>query len=129
MTESRHSTSQFVDPENAARVRRAGELHRERRLDEAAELLERVTREAPQFARGWFLLGFVEGDRGRFEQAVHALERAAIFRIALLKIRQVSEKIREQTVPQQLRRNLFEAAVWILQNHRKSRNLWQPRRS
>ena len=78
MTESRHSTSQFVDPENAARVRRAGELHRERRLDEAAELLERVTREAPQFARGWFLLGFVEGDRGRFEQAVHALERAAM---------------------------------------------------
>ena len=78
MTESRHSTSQFPDPENAARVRRAGELHRERRLDQAAELLERVTREAPQFAHAWFLLGFVEGDRGQFERAVHALERAAM---------------------------------------------------
>jgi len=77
MTESRHSPSQFVDPENAARVRRAGELHRERRLDEAAELLEQVTREAPEFARGWFLLGFVEGDRGDYERAARALERAA----------------------------------------------------
>lgn len=76
MTESRHSTSQFLDPENAARVRRAGELQRERRLDEAAELLQQVTREAPQFARGWFLLGFVEGDRGNYARAVRALEHA-----------------------------------------------------
>ena len=77
MSESSHSTAQFLDPENAARVKRAGELHRARRPGEAAELLEQVTQEAPQFARAWFLLGFVEGDRGRFEQAARALERAA----------------------------------------------------
>jgi predicted O-linked N-acetylglucosamine transferase (SPINDLY family) len=77
MSESSHSTAQFLDPENAARVKRAGELHRARRPGEAAQLLEQVTQEAPQFARAWFLLGFVEGDRGRFEQAARALERAA----------------------------------------------------
>jgi len=77
MTESDHSPSVSLDPENAARFREAGELYRQRRLDEAVMLLEELLRAAPDFARGWFLLGFVEGQRGLFDAAARALERAA----------------------------------------------------
>lgn len=63
-------------PETAARFREAGEHYRAGRLDDAVRLLESVLAEAPGFARGWFLLGFVEGLRGRFDVAVGSLERA-----------------------------------------------------
>ncbi len=77
MTESGHSPSVSLDPENAARFRQAGELYRQRRLDEAVQLLEGLLRAVPEFARAWFLLGFVEGHRGLFAPAARALERAA----------------------------------------------------
>jgi protein O-GlcNAc transferase len=77
MTESAHSPTVSLDPEDAARFRQAGELHRERRFEEAVELLEELLRAVPDFARAWFLLGFVEGQRGHFAPAARALERAA----------------------------------------------------
>ena len=58
-----------------------------------------------------------------------ALKRGAIFGIALLKIWQISQQVCEQTVAEKFRRNLFKAAVRILQNHRKTRDLRQPWRS
>jgi protein O-GlcNAc transferase len=77
MTESTHSPTVSLDPENAARFRQAGELYGQRRFGEAVQLLEELLRAVPEFARAWFLLGFVEGQRGLFEPAARALERAA----------------------------------------------------
>lgn len=62
--------------ETAARFHEAGERFRAGEFDAAAGLLEAVVAEAPSFARGWFLLGFVEGNRGRFDAAAVRLERA-----------------------------------------------------
>jgi len=42
----------------------------------AAALLEALLSANPGFARGWFLLGYTEGLRGRFDAAVEPLERA-----------------------------------------------------
>ena len=67
----------MLDPERAARFRQAGELYRRRSFEEAARLLEGLVSEVPSFARAWFLLGFVEGNRGLFDRAALALERAA----------------------------------------------------
>ena len=77
MTESAHSPPVSLEPENAARFRQAGELYRQRRFGEAVQLLEGLLRAVPDFARAWFLLGFVEGQRGLFAPAARALERAA----------------------------------------------------
>jgi predicted O-linked N-acetylglucosamine transferase (SPINDLY family) len=77
MTESARSRPVLLDPERAARFRRARELYQQHKLDEAAQLLEGLVGELPWFARGWFLLGFVEGHRGLFDRAARALERAA----------------------------------------------------
>jgi protein O-GlcNAc transferase len=42
----------------------------------ATALLEALLQGNPGFARGWFLLGYTEGVRGRFDAAVAPLERA-----------------------------------------------------
>lgn len=76
MTETGDPRSVLLDPERAARFRQAGEFYRQRRLEEAAQLLEGLVSEVPTFARAWFLLGFVEGSRGLFDRAARALEHA-----------------------------------------------------
>lgn len=77
MTEPGISPSGLLQPENAARFREAGELYREGRLLEATQILESLLITEPRFARGWFLLGFLEGTRGMFDRAARALENAA----------------------------------------------------
>lgn len=70
------AATRALAPTTAARFGEAGEHFRAGRLDAAVQLLEAVLGESPGFARGWFLLGFVEGLRGRFEAAAARLERA-----------------------------------------------------
>jgi len=68
--------TQTLAPETAARFKEAGEHFRAGRLEAAAALLETVLSDAPGFARGWHLLGFVEGMRGRFDAAAERLAQA-----------------------------------------------------
>src|SRR5213079_558488 len=58
-----------------------------------------------------------------------APKRGAIFGIALLKIWQISQQVCEHTIAEKFRRNLFKAAVWVLPDYRKPRDLRQPWRS
>jgi protein O-GlcNAc transferase len=44
--------------------------------ERAVALLEALLRVNPAFARGWFLIGYTEAVRGRFDAAVERLERA-----------------------------------------------------
>lgn len=72
--------SEALDPATAARFREAGERYRAGDLAAAERLLEEVVRTAPGFARGFFLLGTIAGQTGRFEAAAAHLERAVALR-------------------------------------------------
>jgi tetratricopeptide (TPR) repeat protein len=64
-------------PENVRlRLQLAEALHAQGRSEAAAELLERLTREAPAFAEGWRVRGVVAGDRDDPAAAIPFLERA-----------------------------------------------------
>jgi len=65
-----------LTPDLAARFRQAEQRYRAGQAEEAARLLESILAEAPGFARGWSLLGFLDGLGGRFARAVERLERA-----------------------------------------------------
>jgi predicted O-linked N-acetylglucosamine transferase (SPINDLY family) len=58
------------------RFREAGELFKASRADEAVAVMQALLVEAPDFARGWFLMGYIEGSRGRYNEAIAPLERA-----------------------------------------------------
>lgn len=56
--------------------REAGESFRRGAQRDALQRLERILQEAPGFARGWFLRGFIEGQLGRFQGSADCLARA-----------------------------------------------------
>src|SRR5262245_45608809 len=72
--------SDTLDPASAARFREAGERYRAGDLGAAERLLEEVVAAAPQFGRGFLLLGVIAGQTGRFPAAVPRLERALALR-------------------------------------------------
>ncbi len=67
---------QPLSTQDAERFKLAGECFGRGEHARAAALLEALLAANPGFARGWFLLGYTEGVRGRFEAAVAPLERA-----------------------------------------------------
>ena len=66
----------------------------------------------------------------RIVKLLHAaLENFPVFRVPRFDVGQIRQKIREQTVTEQLRRNLVEATVRILENQWDAGDFRQPRRS
>ena len=65
-----------LSAQDAERFKRAGECFGRGEHARAAALLEALLSANPGFARGWFLLGYTEGLRGRFDAALEPLERA-----------------------------------------------------
>jgi len=72
--------SEALDPATAARFREAGERYRAGDLAAAERLLEEIVASAPEFGRGFLLLGVIAGQTGRFEVAAARLERAVALR-------------------------------------------------
>lgn len=72
-----HKRAKEVDPFNPLHVAWLGELYRfEGRLDEAeAEALQSIEMN-PRFVVGHFVLGLVYKDRGLYDQAIEAIQRA-----------------------------------------------------
>src|SRR2546423_11400141 len=58
------------------RFQDAGKLYKAGRADEAIAVMQALLAQAPDFARGWFLIGYIYGSRGRYSEAIAALERA-----------------------------------------------------
>ena len=67
---------QPLSAQDAERFKLAGECFGRGEHARAAALLEALLAANPGFARGWFLLGYTEGVRGRFDAALAPLERA-----------------------------------------------------
>jgi len=65
-----------LSAQDAERLTRAKECFGRGEHERAVALLEALLRVNPAFARGWFLLGYTEAVRGRFDAAVERLERA-----------------------------------------------------
>lgn len=65
-----------LSAQDAERLTRAKECFGRGEHERAVALLEALLQVNPAFARGWFLLGYTEGVRGRFDAAVERLERA-----------------------------------------------------
>lgn len=57
-------------------LQRATEAMRAGRLDEAGDGFAAVTKKIPTFAEGFFNLGLVREEQGRFEEAITALQKA-----------------------------------------------------
>jgi len=65
-----------LSAQDAERFRLAKECFGRGEHERAAGVLEGLLQANPEFARGWFLLGYTQGVRGRYELAVECLERA-----------------------------------------------------
>jgi len=76
MSAQRPDPPQPLSAQDAERFKLAGECFGRGEHARAAALLEALLQGNPGFARGWFLLGYTEGVRGRFDAAVEPLERA-----------------------------------------------------
>src|SRR6185369_3319320 len=57
-------------------LQQATEAMRAGRLDEAGDRFSAITKKAPTFAEGFFNLGLVREEQGRFEEAIGALQKA-----------------------------------------------------
>ena len=97
--------------------------------------INRFVHRPERLARNEIISGVAAGPVGqhsigeqRIIKLLHAaLEHPAILRVACIDIGQIRDEIREKTVAEQFRRDLFETAVRIIENHRHARNLRQPR--
>src|SRR5579872_5725866 len=64
------------DAASSQQFQRATEAMRAGNLNEAGELFAAITRQQPGFAEGFFNLGLIREEQGRFDDAVAALQKA-----------------------------------------------------